>query len=267
MPSLSQPDPAERSDGVLERPCFWSVVKANIAPAGRHREGEFNDWYDREHVPEWVSRPGFIRGWRLRALEHPRQEGVHHHAYYAIYELESIAAFNDALAQSHGAPWGSWQQYVGDHLVDWERTYYRVLCAIDPGRADARHWVIVKTDFFGSDSREREFNDWYNEKHLPELVSHDGFQGGWRLRVEADEGDLGERRQRYWAVYRVSDVERFVQARSRRAKRGLPPWDGLWQENLRNTEFNFYELIHREPHDGANPTRGARVSDGEIGDD
>jgi hypothetical protein len=257
MPPLSQPEPVERSRGDAEAPRFWSVVKANISPAGRHREAEFNDWYNHEHVPEWVAKPGFVRAWRLRALEHPEQDGVHRHAYYAIYELESIAAFNDALARSGGAPWGSWQRYVGDHLVDWERTYYRVLCALDPSHADARHWAIVKTDFCGSESQEREFNDWYDDTHLPELVSH-GFQGGWRLRVEADEGDLGERRQRYWAVYRVSEIERFLQARSRRAARGLPPWDGLWRENLRNTEFNFYELVHHEPDGGV---LGARPRD------
>lgn len=235
-------------------PRFWSVVKANISSAGRHRESEFNDWYNCVHVPEWVAKPGFMRAWRLRALERPGQEGVHRHAYYAIYELASIGAFNEAITQSQGAPWGSWQQYVGDHLLDWERTYYRVLWAIAPEHTDARHWAIVKTDFEGSESQERAFNEWYDEKHFPELISHDGFQGGWRLRMEADEGDLGERRQRYWAVYRVSDIERFLQARSSRAARGLPPWDGLWQKNLRNTEFNFYELIHHEPH-GGDPRR------------
>jgi hypothetical protein len=225
---------------------FWSVVKANIAPAGVHREQEFNDWYNREHVPEWVAKPGFLRAWRLRALEHPRQEGAHRHAYYAIYELRSIDCFNDAIAASKGAPWGSWQRYVGEHLVDWERTYYRVLSALAPEQADAPHWAIVKTDFRGSDSQEREFNEWYDRTHLPELVSHEGFQGAWRLRMQPDEGDLGERRQRYWAVYRVDHIERFLKARSERAARGLPPWDGLWSENLRNTEFNFYELLHYE---------------------
>jgi hypothetical protein len=232
--------------GATHRLPFWGVVKANISARGRQWEAEFNDWYNREHVPEWASKPGFVRAWRLRALEHDGQEGVHHHAYYAIYELESVAAFNEAIARSEGAPWGPWQQYVGDYLVDWERTYYRVLCAINPQQADAPHWAIVKTDFQGSDAQEREFNDWYDNAHLPELVSHEGFQGAWRLRVEADEGDLGPRRQRYWAVYRVSDIECFLRARASRAARGLPPWDGLWRENLCNTEFAFYELIHHE---------------------
>lgn len=226
---------------------FWSVVKANISAAGSHRERELNEWYDAEHVPEWVAKPGFVRAWRLHSLEHPRQTGVHRHAYHAIYELDSIGAFNDAIERSQGAPWGSWQQFVGDHLIDWERTYYRVLCAIEPDRVEAPCWTIVKTDFDGSDEQEQEFNDWYDRVHLPELVSHEGFQGGWRLRMEPDEGDLGERGQRYWAVYRVQSAEHFLAARAERAARGLEPWDGLWKESLRNTEFVFYELLHHEP--------------------
>jgi hypothetical protein len=244
-------------------PRFWSVVKANVSAAGSHREQEFNRWYDAEHVPEWVSKPGFIRAWRLRALPHPRQEGTHHHTYYAIYELRSIDSFNRAIAQSQGAPWGPWQQYVGDHLLDWERTYYQVLCSINPEHTDAPHWAIVKTDFHGNEEEEREFNEWYDRTHLPELASHEGFQGGWRLRMEPDDGDLGERRQRYWAVYRVAHIEQFLNARCARAMRGLPPWDGLWSANLRNTEFNFYELLHYETSgDGVSLAGGSETAGG-----
>jgi hypothetical protein len=224
-------------------PRVWSVVKASISAAGRDREQQFNAWYNQRHVPEWVAKPGFERGWRLRALDHPAQRQAHEHGYYAAYELESVSAFNDALAASHGAPWGEWQEYVGSHLIDWERTYYRVLAAIARDRVDAPYWAIVKTDFRGSDAQEREFNRWYDEVHLPELVSHTGFQGGWRLRVLPDAGDLGARRQRYWAVYRLRSIEDFVRARQARARRGLPPWDGLWTENLSDTRIDCYEMI------------------------
>jgi hypothetical protein len=242
--------PAEPNDPADESQLrVWSVVKASISEAGRDREEEFNAWYDEQHVPEWVAQPGFERAWRLRTLDHPTQEHPHVHGYYAVYELDSVAAFNGALARSHGAPWGEWQEYVGSHLIDWERTYYRVLAAIAPDAVDAPCWAIVKTDFAGSDTEEREFNRWYDEVHFPELISHAGFQGGWRLQVLPDEGDLGPRRQRYWAVYRVRSIEDFARARSARAERGLPPWDGLWGENLLDTRIDCYAMIHHEaPH-------------------
>ena len=255
MRFIAPSSPSEQpSDG--SAPAFasrvWSVVKASIATAGRAREEEFNDWYNTQHVPEWVAQPGFIRAWRLRAPHgHPAQPKPHEHGYYAVYELDSIAAFNDALAASHGAPWGSWQEYVGTHLIDWERTYYRTLTAIAPaeGEVDAPCWAIVKTDFHGTPAQEAEFNRWYDTVHFPELVSHEGFQGGWRLRVLPDAGDLGPRRQRYWAVYRVASPEHFEAARAERASRGLEPWDGLWRENLRQTRIDHYAMVHHEaPH-------------------
>jgi hypothetical protein len=239
--------PSERTDVPGAR--VWSVVKASISAAGRSREAEFNDWYNRQHVPEWVAQPGFVRGWRLRALEHPTQTHLHEHGYYAVYELDSATAFNDALARSHGAPWGEWQEYVGSHLIDWERTYYRTIAAIAPDEVDAPYWAIVKTDFQGSQAQEREFNRWYDAVHFPELISHPGFQGGWRLAVLPDDGDLGPRRQRYWAAYRVRSIDDFAAARASRAERGLPPWDGLWQGNLVNTRIDCYEIVHYEaPH-------------------
>jgi hypothetical protein len=241
----------------------WSVVKASISPAGRGREEEFNAWYNQVHVPEWVAQPGFRRGWRLAASSPPQQDRPHEHGYYAAYELDAVDAFNDVLARSHGAPWGEWQEYVGTHLVDWERTYYRTLAAIAPDAVDAPCWAIVKTDFAGSDAQEREFNRWYDETHFPELISHEGFQGGWRLAVLPDAGDLGPRRQRYWAIYRVGSVADFAAARASRAARGLPPWDGRWSENLRDTRIDYYEMIHHEPErDGRGDDRPGGVAEG-----
>lgn len=254
-PAPSDTTPSDPAGGSPAR--VWSIVKASIAPAGADREEEFNDWYNRQHVPEWVAKPGFIRAWRLRALQgHPAQLKLHEHGYYAAYELQSVAAFNDALAASHGAPWGEWQEYVGTHLIDWERTYYHVLAAIAPeeGQVDAPCWAIVKTDFHGTPQEEAEFNRWYNQTHFPELVAHEGFQGGWRLAVLPDAGELGPRRQRYWAVYRVASPEHFQAARAERAARGLGPWDGLWRENLRDTRIDHYAMVHHEaPH--ATPAR------------
>jgi hypothetical protein len=86
--------------------------------------------------------------------------------------------------------------------------------------------------------------------HFPELVSHAGFQGGWRLRVLPDAGDLGPRRQRYWAVYRVGSIDDFARARAERAARGLSPWDGLWRENLIDTRIDCYEMVHFQPKPG-----------------
>ena len=131
----SAPTPSEPAG--VPGPRVWSVVKASISEAGRSREDEFNAWYNQQHVPEWVDQPGFLRGWRLRALEHSTQTQSARARLLRGLRAESVAAFNDALARSHGVPWGEWQEYVGSHLIDWERTYYRTLAAIAPDAVDA----------------------------------------------------------------------------------------------------------------------------------
>ena len=64
-------------------------------------DAEFNDWYNREHLPERLSAPGFLDAGRYQALRGgPR--------YLAVYELESAAALqtDEYLRMSRNpTPW------------------------------------------------------------------------------------------------------------------------------------------------------------------
>ena len=62
---------------------IWTDVTAQA-------EAEFNEWYWREHVPERLGVPGFLRGSRYRAIEGaPR--------YFTSYDLESAAVLNSPI--------------------------------------------------------------------------------------------------------------------------------------------------------------------------
>lgn len=50
---------------------------------------EYNDWYDREHIPQRLSFPGFIEASRYEAVDADRR-------YYTSYNLSSLAALNTA---------------------------------------------------------------------------------------------------------------------------------------------------------------------------
>ena len=52
---------------------FWTVVKANLSDS--RLDAEFNEWYNRVHVPNFVAMPGFTRAWRIRRLMHDEQRG------------------------------------------------------------------------------------------------------------------------------------------------------------------------------------------------
>jgi hypothetical protein len=226
---------------------FWAVVKANITDAGRSREAEFSDWWSQEHVPEYVARDGFFSGRRLHLVGAPEAGSPETHEYLAIYEVETVAAFNDALAD--GPPWGPWHADIDSYVCDWERTYYRLTSLHEVDDQPGDHLVIVKADFTeDSAEREAEFNDWYDNKHVPELCAHPGFHRAWRLVVEPDDNDLGPRRQRFWAVWEVDTPEHFSGARAKRVEQGIVPWDGLWGDSLANIEMTPYELIYAVDH-------------------
>lgn len=57
-------------------------VRVDIDP---EKEDEFNDWYNKVHIPGIVNCPGFISGRRYRSVRgEPR--------YMALYEIESVEA-------------------------------------------------------------------------------------------------------------------------------------------------------------------------------
>jgi hypothetical protein len=222
-------------------------VKANITEEGRAFESAFSEWWSEEHVPEYTAMHGFHSGRRLRAWVDEGQQEAPEHKYLAVYDVQSLKAFNDALAA--GPPWGPWHANIDRYVCDWERTYYRVLSLHEVDGNPGRFWSIVKLDFVDpSPARESEFNDWYTKIHVPELCFHPGFHRAWRLRVEADQNDLGNRRQRYWAVYEVDSPTDLQNARKKRVERGIKPWNGLWTTELQNVQVAQYELIYSVDH-------------------
>jgi hypothetical protein len=219
---------------------FWAVIRCNLRDPGA--AAEFNRWYDGRHLPRYVRQPGFRRGWRLEKLDHPAERGDPGQRYLAIYEMESVAAFNAALERDHlhGHPWEGWES----RITDWQRTYYRELLSFGAsapaGAGLGRFWTIVRVDFAGSDlAQEEAFNLWYDTHHIPEICAFPGFRRAWRLKLEPHCAELGPRRQKYAAVYETDDVDYLPTVR-----RGAIPWDGIWTDQIRNWEIGFYRKLY-----------------------
>jgi hypothetical protein len=64
---------ALRGTGIL---AIWN----DIAPGG---DAEFTDWHTREHVPERIAGPGFLRGRRYSAVSGSPK-------YFTLYETEAV---------------------------------------------------------------------------------------------------------------------------------------------------------------------------------
>lgn len=98
------------------------------------------------------------------------------------------------------------------------------------------YWCMVKIDF-ADPSREAEFNRWYNEVHLPELLALPGFIRAWRLQVTEEGRGLGEPGQSYIAAYEIESPAAFDQLQ------GRVSWDGLWGPSIKNWSRTFYRVL------------------------
>ena len=77
-------------------------VRVNIAP---EKEQEFNQWYNKIHVPEILAVPGFISGRRFQRVSGDEIK------YMALYELESLDALRSA-AYKQARGWGKFEPYI-----------------------------------------------------------------------------------------------------------------------------------------------------------
>jgi hypothetical protein len=94
-----------------------------IRPEGR---ADFYEWHSREHMPERVAIPGFLRGRRYIALEgHPE--------YFTLYETQTTAVLTgaDYLARLNSPT--PWTRRATTAFTDTARSLCRVALSLGPG--------------------------------------------------------------------------------------------------------------------------------------
>jgi hypothetical protein len=149
-------------------------------------EDEFVSWHVREHIPERVSLPGFLRGRRYVALGgHPK--------YFNFYETESAADLaSPAYLARLNAP-TDWTRRVVAHFRDTSRTICDVAWSIGEGEGGFVEAVVLSTDTEAkrfAEEAHRVLADAYRTRH--------GLVGIHLLRGHANAaaGDTAEARLR-----------------------------------------------------------------------
>ena len=91
------------------------IVETNCADPAR--ETEFNEWYDKTHLPDVLEIPGFIRATRYENVEPSKGEAKH----LALYEIETddFDAFTKASRANMGKKGGrAVQRVAGDSVKE-----------------------------------------------------------------------------------------------------------------------------------------------------
>jgi hypothetical protein len=95
-----------------------------ITPEG---EAEYWRWHDREHIPERVGVPGFLRGRRYRGLEW----SLEYLDFYEVMEAETLRSAPYLARLNDPTPW---TRRVVPHFRDVLRLGYRVLASQGRGQ-------------------------------------------------------------------------------------------------------------------------------------
>ena len=53
------------------------------------KEDQYNDWYNRHHIPDVLNIPGFVSGHRFKLADTQFSRDEKHHRYLALYEIET----------------------------------------------------------------------------------------------------------------------------------------------------------------------------------
>ena len=190
------------------------VTMTNPQPG---REQEYQDWYANTHIVEMVGAPSVLSA-KLHTVTDARTPTKWRHC--ALYELKGDPAEAMAAVFEHGKAGHMTPSTAGD-------TPSRLLAIATPlaerqGAAPAEpenHLFLVLTN--PTAGMEDEYNRWYNDQHVPDVLGVDGFVGVQRFKLSAPPG-APEPHWGYVAFYEI-DRNKVAEAfKGLEAARGTP---------------------------------------------
>ena len=130
-------------------------------------EDEFHDWYDTEHIPERERVPGFGTCERWISVANPK------HAV-ASYELDTLAVLQSdaykAIAYDNLSVWSKRVGQMAQRLIRFDGSQTNPGDAVAPAGCGGLLVNAMNVD----PEHEAEFNDWYDNEHLPALQAVPG---------------------------------------------------------------------------------------------
>jgi hypothetical protein len=151
--------------GVL---AFWH----DVAPGG---EAEFDQWHLREHIPERVAVPGFLRCRRYVTLGEPPR-------YFYFYETESLDTLQSPAYLARLADPTPWTKKTLPLVRNNKRTACRLVASVGAGLGG----VIATLELGPRAGHEDALRSWLTGTALPAAIERPGVTAGHLL-----EGDAG----------------------------------------------------------------------------
>jgi len=219
---------------------MWLNTVELIIPDTSH-EKDFIEWYSTIHLPDVLECPGFLNGRLYMAKELRAGRGK----FLTTYEIESNDIDKTMSVrremrdeEKKRGRYGNILDYV-NHI--WQDVLWRQIAKLV---ADKEHepvmgkWVNLIETYCIDASREEEYNDWYTNIHLPDVLQTPGFMAATRYEIK----EFCDGRGRYSTIYEIEtdNIDKTMEIRremrmskweqGRRNNLWLPVWrDVLWR--------------------------------------
>lgn len=215
MPDKPDNNPNKKGSALL---MVWAEVPAD-------KEGDFNRWYNEEHLAERLAVPGVLSAARYESTT----PGAAKHL--AMYELEDIDVLESAeYLAARGAP-TEWTRRASPEVIGTtyiRNAYTQIFPAeVDAGAAQSGMAPALQIGRMSVPPElDAEWNEWYNAVYVPNYMKVPGCIRGRRYRAVAGE-------PAYLTVYEfehpaVSQTAEWLR------QRAIDPRNERWQDAMRH---------------------------------
>lgn len=222
---------------------YW--VGMDLDPAiSATEKAELSDFYSRVHLPEVVAaNPGFVGGARYELLDPDPRGGVHRGPLWlAAYELENEAAATTYAQRNDGPPAGlptysTWPASRKYTSTVWRMQWHRLATAGSATQPPDSIFMVGMNVQPGTDAAGlAEFNTFYTNTHVPEVMEYGGYARGTRFELHRAFAHPEPGCPRFCAVYEADEAA-TAKRNERRSNRpplssGPPAWeqhDTVWR--------------------------------------
>ncbi len=124
-------------------------------------EGEFNDWYETEHIPVRLALPGFAR-----AVRYVERDAVR--KYLAVYEIDDLEVLKTPGYQALKTTPSARTELMLKRVHGFTR--YTCTLAFDTGGGAARGSYLLADAHAVPGEHSANFDHWYEQEHIAALM-------------------------------------------------------------------------------------------------
>ena len=173
-----------------------SAVLVNWGGIVEEKDIEYNEWHSKEHMPERISLPGFLRG--LRAVGIP---GTNiNHKYFMMYEAERKEVFTSKKYLERLNNPTEWTKEILSHYLSPSRT----ICSVISSKSIGVGGYFSTIRFLGENIPKNQ-NVENLKSFLPKILKLNGITGMHIILGDSSYGQMNTEEKKYRSSQGLND--------------------------------------------------------------